>query len=88
MSDEHRIAAALGLAVAGILKGATGVGYATFALPLLATLVGLKAAMALIIVPTLAVNLSLAAFGGYLKINTRAFLRLYLAMVPGVAAGA
>lgn len=89
MTDhELWLVAAIAMAVAGVVKGATGIGYATFALPLLASLVGLKTAMALIIAPTLAVNFSLAFSGGQFRENVGAFLPLYLAMLPGVAAGA
>lgn len=77
----------IGLLVAGVIKGATGIGYATCALPLVAAFVGLKPAMALVIVPTLAVNASLAFAGGHFKANMREHGVLYAAMVPGVGAG-
>lgn len=89
MIDEaHVTAASVGLTVAGLVKGATGVGYATVALPVLVAIVGLKSAMALIVAPTLAANLGLALTAGHLGTTLRCFAGLYLAMLPGVATGA
>jgi uncharacterized protein len=85
---QQWVAVALALAAAGIVKGATGIGYATIALPILASLIGLKPAMALIVFPTLAANFGLAVSGGHFRDNVYAFGPLYAAMLPGVAAGA
>lgn len=81
------IAAALGLTLAGLVKGATGIGYATVALPVLVVIVGLKPAMALVVAPTLAANLGLALAGGRIGATLRMFGTLYLAMLPGVGVG-
>ena len=79
--------AALGLVFAGVVKGTTGVGYATCALPIAVYFVGLKPAMALILAPTLATNLSVAVSADNLKRTTQKFAPLYMAMIPGVGAG-
>lgn len=76
-----------GLFGAGLVKGATGIGFATCALPIVAAAVGLKPAMALVILPTLAVNAGLALSGGRLNTALRNHGVLYAAMLPGVAAG-
>lgn len=84
--------AALGLAVgglllAGIVKGATGLGYATCALPFLVHAFGLETAMTLVLVPAMATNLAIALGGGHAGALARAYAPLYLAMLPGIAAG-
>jgi uncharacterized membrane protein YfcA len=89
MMDADSLALiAAGLLLAGIVKGATGIGYATFALPILANIIGLKPAMAMVVAPTLAANMSLTITAGHVRETTRNFALLYLAMLPGVAAGA
>lgn len=87
MDSESIILAGLGLLVAGIVKGATGIGYATCALPVLASIVGLKPAMALILAPTFATNFSMALFSGDLRGTISKFYPLYVAMIPGIAVG-
>lgn len=88
MEASQILAAALGLTLAGLVKGATGIGYATVALPVLVAIAGLKPAMALVVAPTLAANLGLALAGGQIGATVRKFGALYLAMLPGVGAGA
>lgn len=87
MNSESVLLAGLGLLLAGIVKGATGIGYATCALPVLASVVDLKSAMALILAPTFATNVSMALFSGDLKTVISKFLPLYVAMIPGIAVG-
>ena len=48
--------ATLGLLVAGIIKGATGLGYASCALPFLAMAMGLRQANSVVMLPALASN--------------------------------
>ena len=79
--------ATLGLFLAGIVKGATGLGYASCALPFLAVSIGLKPAMALVIVPAMATNVSLAVSTGHLWETLIRFKPLYLAMLPGIVLG-
>ena len=80
-------AAAAGLAIAGLVKGVTGIGYATCAMPLLAMSVGLETAMALVVVPAIASNAALLATGGALATTARRFAPFYLAILPGIACG-
>lgn len=79
--------AATGLFVAGVVKGATGLGYSSCALPFLVLAVGLKPAMAIVIAPALATNISLSLSLGNLRETTARFKWLYLAMLPGIALG-
>jgi len=76
-----------GLAVAGVIKGATGLGYASSALPFLVYAVGLKAAIGLVLLPAMITNVAVALGNGYLQETWRAFSRLYVAMLPGIAVG-
>ena len=46
--------ATLGLLVAGMIKGATGLGYASCALPFLAMAMGLRQAISVVMLPALA----------------------------------
>ncbi|MBU2583294.1 MAG: sulfite exporter TauE/SafE family protein [Alphaproteobacteria bacterium] len=79
--------AAAGLFLAGIIKGATGLGYASCALPFLVLSIGLKPAMAIVLAPAIATNITLVVTTGYLKETAARFYPMYLAMVPGIAAG-
>lgn len=72
---------------AGILKGATGLGYSSCALPILAWAIGLEPAMALVLIPAMATNVSVAFTTGHFAETARRFSSLYLAMVPGIAIG-
>src|SRR4051812_28152182 len=45
---------AIGLLVAGLIKGSTGLGYSTCALPFLVSAVGLKSAICIVTIPALA----------------------------------
>lgn len=79
---------AAGLALAGLVKGATGLGYASCALPFLVYAVGLKHAIAIVLLPAMATNVAVALGNGYLRETCRRFAPLYLAMLPGIAIGA
>ena len=79
--------AGLGLFLAGIVKGATGLGYASCALPFLVSAVGLKPAMALVLVPAMATNVTVAFTAGHLEEIARRFSPLYVAMLPGIVVG-
>jgi uncharacterized protein len=87
MEWDFLLVGAVGFFLAGIVKGATGLGYASCALPFLASTIGLKPAMALVLIPAMATNLSLAFTTGHLAEIARRFSPLYLAMVPGIAIG-
>ncbi len=79
--------AAAGLFLAGVVKGATGLGYASCALPFLTLAIGLKTAMALVIFPAMATNVSLALSTGHLRETLGRFKLLYVAMLPGIVVG-
>ena len=79
--------AGLGLFLAGVLKGATGLGYSSCALPFLVSAVGLRSAMALILIPAMATNISVAVSAGHFKEVALRFCGLYVAMLPGIAVG-
>jgi uncharacterized protein len=79
--------AAAGLLIAGVVKGATGLGYATCALPFLVIAVGQRQAMALIILPAMATNVSIALSGGHFVETFRRFKTLYVSMLPGICVG-
>lgn len=79
--------AGVGLALAGVIKGATGLGYASCALPFLVAAIGLKSAMAVVLLPAMATNLGLAFATGHLVETLHRFKRLYVAMLPGIVCG-
>ena len=77
----------IGLFFAGIVKGTTGLGYATCSLPILVMAVGLQPAMAIVIGPTMATNLTVALATGHLAETVVRFRWLYVAMLPGIVSG-
>lgn len=87
LSPEWLCVIIAGLVIAGIVKGATGVGYASAALPFLVITLGLKVGMALVLVPAMATNVAVAFTAGNLRRTISAFWPLYLAMLPGIAGG-
>lgn len=87
MDFQTILLACAGLYIAGIVKGATGLGYASCALPLLAASLGIKNAMVLVLWPTLATNVAVALTSGHLLETVRRFSWLYASMVPGIAIG-
>lgn len=76
-----------GLVLAGIVKGATGLGYASSALPFLVFAVGLRHAMAIVLLPAIATNIAVALGNGHLRETLQRFAALYVAMLPGIAVG-
>lgn len=78
---------AAGLAAAGLVKGLTGIGFSTAALPFLVFAVGLKPAMALVTVPALISNFAVVASAGSVRAVVRRFWLFYVALLPGIAAG-
>jgi len=78
---------AAGLLLAGVVKGATGLGYATCALPFLVAALGLKPAMAIVLVPALATNIAVALTTGHLAETVHRFRTLYASMLPGIGVG-
>jgi uncharacterized membrane protein YfcA len=87
MNDTGIFIAGAGLLLAGIIKGATGIGYSTCALPFLAVSVGLRNAIALVVVPAIVSNVATMWSIGKFEATARRFWPFYLAIVPGIAIG-
>jgi uncharacterized protein len=79
--------ATLGLLFAGIIKGATGLGYASCALPFLAMAMGLKQAISLVMLPAIASNFLIICITPHRVETLRRFWPLYAAAIPGILAG-
>lgn len=81
-------AAALAILVgAGLVKGVTGLGFSTSALPFLTLVIGLKAALPLVILPSLVSNVTLMARAGRFVETARRFSGLYIGAMLGVPLG-
>ncbi len=87
MEQSAIIYAVAGLLAAGVIKGATGIGYSSCALPFLVAAVGLKTAVALLVVPAMASNLMVVFTTGHLRATVRTFWPLYIATLPGIILG-
>ncbi len=81
------VVAVCGLFFAGIIKGATGIGYSSCALPFLVASLGLKDAIVLVVAPAMASNVAVLFTTGSLKPSLRKFWPLYLATLPGILCG-
>ncbi len=81
------VVAVSGLFFAGIIKGATGIGYSSCALPFLVASLGLKEAIVLVVAPAMASNVAVLFTTGSLERSVRKFWRLYLATLPGILGG-
>lgn len=79
--------AALGLLLAGIVKGATGLGYSSCALPFLVAAFGLRTAIVLIVIPAMASNLAVMWSTGHIRETVARFTYFYASTIPGVGAG-
>lgn len=84
---ETLVIVGAGLLIAGVVKGATGLGYASSALPFLVYAVGLRQGIALVLLPAMATNVAVALGNGHLRETARNFAMLYVAMLPGIALG-
>jgi len=73
--------------LAAFAKGITGLGFSTACLPMLALAIGLKAALPLVIVPSLASNLIVMIESRRFGEAIRRFWRLLLFAIPGIALG-
>lgn len=87
MTNPELFAVGVGLLAAGALKGLTGIGFSTAALPFLVLATDLKGAMALVTLPAIAANAAILATGGSITGAVRRFWPFYAATVPGVVAG-
>ncbi|HEX4892571.1 MAG TPA: sulfite exporter TauE/SafE family protein [Hyphomicrobiaceae bacterium] len=81
------VLASAGLFTAGLIKGVTGIGFSTCALPFLVLAVGLKPAMAIVTIPALVSNFAVIAGGAGLARVISRFWPFYVAIVPGILAG-
>ncbi len=72
---------------AAVVKGTTGLGFSTSALPLLALTVGVKAALPLLIIPSLASNAMVMRRAGHFIEMLRRFAWLYVLAPVGIAGG-
>lgn len=81
------LAIAAAYCIAGFAKGATGLGFSTICLPILAATIGLKAGMPLVILPSLVSNLVVMSGAGPITGAVRRFWPMLLAAPLGVAAG-
>ena len=81
------VVAVSGLFFAGIIKGATGIGYSSCALPFLVASLGLKEAIVLVVAPAMASNVAVLFTTGSLGRSLRKFWPLYVATLPGILCG-
>jgi len=81
------VVAVLGLFLAGVIKGATGIGYSSCALPFLVASLGLQEAIVLVVAPAMASNVAVLFTTGSLGRSLRKFWPLYLATLPGILCG-
>ena len=81
------IATALAYTVAAFVKGATGLGFSTVCLPLLALVIGVRDTLPLLIIPSIASNLLVVRGAGHFRESVRRFWPVYLAAPPGIAVG-
>src|SRR5262249_6937339 len=79
--------AALGLLLAGIIKGATGLGYSSCALPVLVPSVGLKPVIVVLVIPAMLSNVLVMFNTGHFRETLTRFWLLYAATLPGIGFG-
>ncbi len=72
---------------AAFTKGTTGLGFSTTCLPFLVYAIGLKAALPLLIIPSLASNIIVMRDAGHFRETVIRFWPLFITAVPGVAVG-
>ena len=72
---------------AAFAKGVTGLGFSTMCLPFLALTVGLKGALPLLIIPSLASNLLVMRQVGHFRKTLHRFWPMLAATIPGLLIG-
>lgn len=88
MIDVAQIALAFaGLAIAGLVKGAAGMGFSTTALPLLVLALGVEKAMPLVLIPSLSSNIFVMIDSGEFGAMTKRFWLLLASLIPGLVLG-
>jgi len=75
------------LGFAALVKGTTGLGFSTTALPLLVLAVGLEQALALVLLPSLTSNVLVMRSAGRFRETLVRFWPMFAATAPGVIAG-
>lgn len=75
------------LLFAALVKGTTGLGFSTSALPFLTLAVGLERALPLILVPSIASNVAVMLQAGHFRESAARFWPMFLAVLPGIALG-
>lgn len=73
--------------LAASAKGVTGLGFSTTCLPFLAITVGLKSALPLLIIPSLAANFMVMRQAGHFRETVHRFWPMLAATVPGLMIG-
>jgi len=74
-------------AFAAAAKGITGLGFSTTCLSILAATIGLKEALPVLIIPSLASNVVVMVGAGGFRQSLGRFWPLLIATIPGIAAG-
>lgn len=88
MTDPfHLFLACAGLLIAGLVKGAAGMGFSTTALPLLVLVLGVETAMPLVILPSLSSNVFVMVEAGEFRAMVRRFWLLLVCLLPGLVLG-
>jgi uncharacterized membrane protein YfcA len=87
IEGTNLVLAVFGLFFAGLIKGGTGLGYSSCALPFLAAAVGLKPAIVLVVLPAMISNIVVVATTGHFQESLKRFWVLYAATLPGIIAG-
>ncbi len=86
-APETLAATAAAFLAAAFVKGATGLGFSTCALPLLALSIGMREALPLVLAPSIASNLLVMRGAGHFRETVRRFWPLCLAALPGITLG-
>jgi uncharacterized protein len=79
--------AGLGFLLAGVVKGATGLGYSSCALPFLVSAMGLKTAITMLVVPAMLSNVVVMFNTGHFRETLHRFWPLYAVTPAGIAVG-
>ena len=87
MPDPAVIVVVLIVTFAAVLKGGLGIGFPLIATPVVATLVGVRESVVIMVVPTLVSNLLMIARIGLGDSQARRFVPFLIALVAGTVAG-
>ena len=79
--------ASFGFLFAGFIKGLTGLGFSSTCLPFLVLALGLKTAIPLVLLPSLATNTSVMLDAGHFHETLRRFWPMYAATLVGLGVG-